>query len=55
MNDEDESGALWDDRRRPRRAHPILRFVGKWLLVATIWMMIFPSLRRVDRFEPANK
>ncbi len=25
------------------------------LLVAAIWMMIFPSLRRVDRFEPANK
>jgi MFS family permease len=24
------------------------------LLVAAIWMMIFPSLRRVDRFEPAH-
>jgi MFS family permease len=24
------------------------------LLVAAIWMMIFPALRRVDRFEPAD-
>jgi predicted MFS family arabinose efflux permease len=24
------------------------------LLVAAIWMMIFPDLRRVDRFEPAD-
>jgi hypothetical protein len=24
------------------------------LLVAGIWMMIFPDLRRVDRFEPAD-
>jgi len=40
MNDEDESGPLWDERRpRPRRSHPVLRFVGKWLLVAAIWMV----------------
>ncbi|MGI8526773.1 MAG: MFS transporter [Pseudolabrys sp.] len=25
------------------------------LLVAAIWMMIFPSLRRVDRYQPADK
>jgi MFS family permease len=25
------------------------------LLVAAIWMMIFPDLRRVDRFEPADE
>jgi MFS family permease len=25
------------------------------LLVAAIWMMIFPSLRRIDRFEPARQ
>ncbi|MBV9260758.1 MAG: MFS transporter [Pseudolabrys sp.] len=25
------------------------------LLVAGIWMMLFPALRRVDRFEPADK
>jgi predicted MFS family arabinose efflux permease len=24
------------------------------LLIAAIWMMIFPDLRRVDRFEPAE-
>jgi penicillin-binding protein 1A len=36
MIDKDESGPLWD-KRRPRRAHPVLRFAGKWLLVATIW------------------
>jgi hypothetical protein len=24
------------------------------LLVAAIWMIIFPSLRAVDRYEPAN-
>ncbi len=24
------------------------------LLVAAIWMMIFPSLRRVDRYQPAQ-
>jgi predicted MFS family arabinose efflux permease len=24
------------------------------LLAAAIWMMIFPDLRRVDRFEPAD-
>ena len=25
------------------------------LLVATIWMGLFPDLRRVDRFEPADE
>jgi hypothetical protein len=25
------------------------------LLVAAIWMMIFPSLRRLDRFQPADQ
>jgi hypothetical protein len=25
------------------------------LLVAAIWMMISPDLRRIDRFEPADK
>ena len=25
------------------------------LLVAGVWMMLFPDLRRIDRFEPANK
>jgi predicted MFS family arabinose efflux permease len=24
------------------------------LLVATVWMMLFPDLRRIDRFEPAD-
>ncbi len=39
MIDEDESGPLWDERPRRRRSHPVLRFVGKWLLVAAIWMV----------------
>src|ERR1700742_1831558 len=38
MIDEDESGPLWD-KRRPRRAHPVLRFFAKWLLVVGIWMV----------------
>lgn len=25
------------------------------LLVAVLWMMLFPSLRRIDRYEPADK
>jgi hypothetical protein len=25
------------------------------LLVAGVWMMLFPDLRRIDRFQPANK
>jgi len=25
------------------------------LLVAGTWMVLFPDLRRIDRFEPANK
>jgi hypothetical protein len=25
------------------------------LLIAAIWMLIFPDLRRIDRFEPADK
>jgi hypothetical protein len=25
------------------------------LLVAGIWMMLFPDLRRIDRFEPADR
>ena len=25
------------------------------LLIAGIWMLLFPGLRRIDRFEPANK
>jgi MFS family permease len=25
------------------------------LLVATIWMMLFPDLRRIDRYEPADR
>jgi len=25
--------------RQPRRSHPALRFIGKWLLVAAIWMV----------------
>ena len=25
------------------------------LLVAVVWMMLFPSLRRIDRYEPADK
>jgi hypothetical protein len=24
------------------------------LLIAAIWMLIFPDLRRIDRFEPAD-
>jgi hypothetical protein len=26
-----------------------------WLLVAAVWMMLFPDLRRMDRYEPANR
>ena len=25
------------------------------LLVAAVWMMLFPDLRRIDRFEPADR
>ena len=25
------------------------------LLVAVLWMMLFPSLRRIDRYQPADK
>jgi hypothetical protein len=25
------------------------------LLIAGIWMLLFPDLRRIDRFEPADK
>jgi hypothetical protein len=25
------------------------------LLIAAIWMLLFPDLRRIDRFEPADK
>jgi len=25
------------------------------LLVAGVWMMLFPDLRRIDRFQPANR
>jgi hypothetical protein len=25
------------------------------LLVAAVWMLAFPDLRRIDRFEPADK
>src|ERR1700742_4725555 len=40
MNDEDESGSFRDEHpRRQRRSRPVLRFVGKWLLVAGIWMV----------------
>jgi hypothetical protein len=32
-------------------------FIGGFgsLLVASIWMMLFPDLRRIDRFQPANE
>src|ERR1700757_2910349 len=36
--DEGEAGPLRDERR-PRRSHRVWRFVGKWLLVAFIWMV----------------
>jgi hypothetical protein len=25
------------------------------LLVAAVWMMLFPELRRIDRYEPADR
>jgi hypothetical protein len=25
------------------------------LLIAGVWMLLFPDLRRIDRFEPADK
>ena len=25
------------------------------LLIAAVWMLLFPDLRRIDRFEPADK
>jgi hypothetical protein len=25
------------------------------LLVAAVWMTLFPELRRIDRFEPADR
>jgi hypothetical protein len=24
-------------------------------VVAAVWMMLFPDLRRIDRFEPADR
>src|SRR6201986_1443805 len=38
MIDEDESEPSRDQRRGGRK-HPVLRFVGKWTLVAAIWMV----------------
>jgi penicillin-binding protein 1A len=38
MYDDDESGPSLSGRH-PRRSHPFLRFVGKWLIVLAIWMV----------------
>src|SRR5271170_5294636 len=38
MYDDDESGPSLR-RRQARHSHPVLRFIGKWLLVTMIWMV----------------
>ncbi len=36
-----------------RRAGGLIGGLGS-LLIAAVWMLLFPDLRRIDRFEPAN-
>jgi penicillin-binding protein 1A len=38
MDDDDDSGPSLSGRQ-PKRSHPFLRFIGKWLIVLAIWLV----------------